>query len=358
MANLWALIMAGGSGERLWPLSRRKHPKQTLRLGYERSLLQVTVDRFRGLVPAARTVIVTTKNQAGIVRRQVPSIPSKNFLVEPASRNTAAAVGLGTALVLQEDPGGVIVVAPADHVIRPAEEFHRAIRKAAALAVDREGLVCFGIRPTYPATGFGYIEPTGGLLPQGGYRVKRFIEKPELAAAKRLIRRPGMAWNSGIFCWRARVIWAAIRQWLPGLYRGLEAIREQWGTSQGRRELSELYRQLPSISIDVGVLERSRHVWVVPAKFQWDDVGSWNSLGFLHGADRQGNVILGSHVGLETEGSIIVGAEGRLVATLGVKDLIVVQSRDATLVCHKNQAQTVRRLVSQLAASSRLRRYL
>lgn len=357
-SNLWALIMAGGSGERLWPLSRRKHPKQTLRLGYKRSLLQVTAERLRGIVPTGRTVVVTTRNQAELVRKQLPAIGRGHLLVEPASRNTAAAVGLGTARIVQEDPDAVIAVVPADHVIRPVEKFHRTLRKAAQLAVQREGLVCLGVKPMYPATGFGYIEPMGPLVSPGGHRVRRFLEKPELKVARRLLRRPQIVWNAGIFCWRGRVILAAIRQWLPGLYRGLEAIRRVMGTSAEASRLAALYQRLPSISIDVGVLERSRHVWVVPTDFSWDDVGSWNSLAFLHGADVDGNVILGSHVGLETAGSIIVGSAGHLVATVGVRDLILVHSPDATLVCHKTQAQAVRKVVEQLAASPRWRKLL
>lgn len=356
--RLWALIMAGGSGERLWPLSRRSHPKQTLRLGYKRSLLQVTADRLRGIVPVNRTGVVTTKNQAEIVRRQLPDISPKHFLVEPASRNTAAAVGLGTLAILKEDPQAVVLVVPADHVIEPAAKFYSTVRKAAALAVEREGLVCLGIKPTYPATGFGYIEPMGKLVPPGGYQVRRFIEKPPLAVAQRLIKKPGMVWNGGIFCWRGWAIMGAIRQWLPGLYSGLAAIERGWGTPEGKERLGALYRRLPSISIDVGVMERSRNVWVVPTDFSWDDVGSWNSLAFLHGADADGNVVLGSHVGLDTGGSILVGSEGHLIATVGVKDLIVVETPDATLVCHKSQAQGVRKLVSQLSSSPSFRRYL
>jgi mannose-1-phosphate guanylyltransferase len=356
--HVWALIMAGGSGERLWPLSRRRHPKQTLRLGYKQSLLQVTAKRLRAVVPTQRTVVVTTQNQADLVRRQLPSIRPEHFWVEPASRNTAAAIGLGTIAILEEDPDAVVVVAPADHVIQPVEKFHHTILKAVALAKDREGLVCLGVKPTYPATGFGYIEPMGKPIPPGGYRVKRFLEKPDLKTAKRLLRNPNMVWNAGIFCWKGRVILGAIRQWLPRLAKGLEAIRKVLGTPEGNRWLQALYRQLPSISIDVGVLERSRHVWVVPTDFQWDDVGSWNSLAFLHSADAMGNVVLGSHLGIETTGSIIVGTDAHLIATLGVKDLVVVHTPDATLVCHKSQAQDVRRLVARLASSPRWRKLL
>ena len=356
--SLWAIVMAGGSGERLWPLSRRSHPKQTLRLGYRRSLLQVTADRLRGIVPINRTVVVTTKNQAELVRKQLPSIRSGHFLVEPASRNTAAAVGLGTVTIIREDPDAVIVVVPADHVIRPVEKFHRTIRIAAELAVKQQGLVCLGIKPTYPATGFGYIEPMGELVRPGGYRVRRFIEKPELAVAQRLIRNSRIVWNGGIFCWQAGVILAAMRQWLPALYNGLERIHRVLGTPAGNVRLQQLYRHLPSISIDVGVLERSRRVWVVPTDFSWDDVGSWNSMAFLHGSDAQGNVVLGSHLGFETEGSIVISDPKHLVTTVGVKDLIVVHTPDATLVCHKSQAQAVRKVVSTLRGFPRWKKLL
>jgi mannose-1-phosphate guanylyltransferase len=350
--------MAGGSGERLWPLSRRSHPKQTLRLGGERSLLQVTADRLDGLVPMKRVVVVTTKSQALLVRKQLPGVTKNHFLVEPASRNTAAAVGLGTVAILKEDPAATILVLPADHVIRPAEKFHKVVRKAAALAVKREGLVCLGIKPTYPATGYGYIEPMGQITPLGGYCVRRFIEKPDLKTAQKLIQRPGMVWNAGIFCWEGRVIMAAIRQWLPRLYSGLTAIQIGWGTAEGRRRLGAFYRQLPSISIDVGVLERARNVWMVPTDFRWDDVGSWNSLGFLHNANADGNIVLGNHAGVETTGSIIVSEGKHIVATIGVEDLVIVHTSDATLVCRKNQAQAVRKIVSVLGSSPKTKRYL
>ena len=356
--KLWAIIMAGGSGERLWPLSRKRHPKQTLRLGNKQSLLQETAERLRGIVPMERVVVVTTANQAEIVRKQLPSVRWQHFLVEPASRNTAAAIGLGTVTILREDPEAVIVVVPADHVIRPAQNFHKTIRRAAEVAVDREGLVCLGIKPTYPATGFGYIEPMGERVPPGAHRVRRFIEKPDLKTANRLIRRPRIVWNGGIFCWKGRVIMRAIHQWLPALYNGLEAIRKAAGTPVGNMRLKELYKQLPSISIDVGVLERSRNVWVVPTDFSWDDVGSWNSLGFLHAGNADGNVVLGSHVGLDTTGSIVVGDPKHMIATVGVKDLIIVQTPDATLVCHKTQAQAVRKVVAALAGSARWKKLL
>ncbi len=358
MDKLWALIMAGGSGERLWPLSRRHHPKQTLRLGQNRSLLQTTADRLEGVVPTARTVVVTTKNQAKLVRLQLPRVHPHHFLVEPASRNTAAAVGLGTVAILREDPEAVVLVAPADHVIRPAHLFHQTVRKAATLALQQEGLVCLGIKPTYPATGFGYIEPMGRMIRPGGYRVRRFLEKPTLGVARELIRKPQIVWNGGIFCWKGQLIMGSIRQWLPRLYAGLEAIWRGWGAPQGERRLGDLYRRLPAISIDVGVLERSRNVWVVPTSFSWDDVGSWNSLAFLHGTDPHGNVVLGRHVGEETLGSVIVSDGNHLIATLGIQDLIVVHTTDATLVCHKSQAQAIRKLVAQLSASPTLRSYL
>ena len=357
-SKLWALVMAGGTGERLWPLSRRKHPKQTLRFGTSHSLLQVTVERLQKMIPAQRIVVVTTKRQEKIIRKQLPHLPKHHILLEPASRNTAAAIGLGTIAILKEDPQAVIVVSPADHVIRPQRRFEETVRKAVELAVSREGLVCIGIKPTYPATGYGYIEPTGKEISPGGYRVQRFLEKPEFKMAQRLIRRPKMVWNSGIFCWKGDVILSAIRQWLPRLYGGLIAMGEAWGRPGADKRLGDLYARLPSISIDVGVLERSRHVWVVPTDFEWDDVGSWNSLAFLHAKDSQGNVALGSHVGYQTDGSILVGQKNHLIATLGLKDLIVVQTKDATLVCHKSHAQDVRRIVAHLSASPKLRRYL
>ncbi|PIQ82675.1 MAG: mannose-1-phosphate guanylyltransferase [Candidatus Omnitrophica bacterium CG11_big_fil_rev_8_21_14_0_20_64_10] len=365
-ARLWTVIMAGGSGERLWPLSRKSHPKQTLKLGARRTLLQVTAERLKRICPINRTVVVTTRNQAELIARQLPRLPKRHLLVEPASRNTAAAVGLGTLAILREDPEAVILVAPADHIIEPASAFYRTVRTAVALATKQEGLVCLGIKPSYPATGFGYIEPIQRRVPPGGFQVKRFLEKPDVVTARKLIRRPGMSWNSGIFCWQGAVIMEEIRLWLPRLYAGLTAIDRVLGSAGGaglnaprvQGRLNQLYRGLPSISIDVGVLERSRRVWMVPARFLWDDVGSWNSLGILHGRDADGNIVVGSHLGISTENSIVVGAPGHLIATAGLRDLVIVQTPDATLVCHKAQAQGVRKLVAAMAASAKLRKYL
>lgn len=355
--RLWALILAGGSGQRLWPLSRKDRPKQALRLGFRRSLLQATADRLRGIVPPSRRVVVTTQAQAALIRKQLPDLSRGHLLAEPACRNTAAAIGLGTAAILQEDPDPLILVLPADHVISDRGKFEQAVRRAARLAADREALVCFGIRPTYPATGYGYIEPAGTRLLPAGNRVRRFREKPSLAVAQKLVRDRRMMWNGGIFCWRGRTILEEIQRWLPRLHRGLQEICRLWGSPAGQRRIAALYRRLPSVSIDVGVMERSRNAWVVPAGFSWDDVGSWNSMPFLHEADGDGNVVLGPHVGAETRGSVLIGRPGHLLATVGVEDLVVVHTPDATLVCRKSDAQAVRRIVERLEATPRLRQW-
>ncbi len=346
-SNLWVMIMAGGSGERLWPLSRRSRPKQTLTLGYKKSLLQATAQRLKPLVPVRRMVVVTTRPQAAVIRRQLPEILPAHFLVEPAARNTAAAIALGTAAILREDPEAVILVLPADHVISPDSKFHAVVRKAAAVAVKKEGLVCLGIAPSYPATGYGYIEPKGSKVSPGAYRVKRFIEKPNLARARKLIQKKGIAWNGGIFCWKGRVVMDEIRRHLPALA----------GLRNGK-QLKAIYRKLPSVSIDVGVMERARNVWMIPADFEWNDIGSWSSVGALHLCDAAGNLALGAHLGIETSGTVIITDESHLVATIGVKDLIVVRTPDATLVCHKDHAQSVKKIVAALAAHPHRRKLL
>ena len=351
----YAVILAGGSGTRLWPLSRQSRPKQMLRLLGERTMFQLTVDRLLPLFRPERILVVTGHEHAEELRRQAPEIPADNFLVEPVGRNTAPAIGLAALHLRRRSPQAIMAVLPADHYIRDEARF-RAVLRAALQVAERGFLVTLGIRPTYPATGFGYIERGEPLGRFGGfmaYRVLAFREKPDPATAERFVASGRHAWNSGMFIWRVDRILEEIAQALPDLAAGLRELEAALGTPGEAAALRRLWPQMPNISIDYGVMEKAQEAAVILAEFGWNDIGSWAALLDILAAGDQGNVVLGTeHLGLDTAGSLIFG-NGRLVATLGIQDLVIVDTEDVLLICHRDRAQDVRLLVEQLKREGR-----
>ncbi|HEY8486922.1 MAG TPA: mannose-1-phosphate guanylyltransferase [Limnochordales bacterium] len=361
MGELVAVVMAGGRGERFWPMSRRSRPKQLLALDGEMSLIQQAVQRILPLVGPERVLVVTNREYADQVRAQLDPVPPANILVEPVGRNTAACIGLA-AVHLSTRPGPwgddpIMVVLPADHVVRDAEGFRRVVR-AAAEAARRYPLVTIGVWPSRPETGYGYIELGARLENCQGYdvyQVRRFVEKPSQAVARRFVADACHLWNSGMFVWRARAILQAIERHLPELARGLAAIAQS-PPAGWEQAVAQVFETLPSISVDYGVLERSDQLVVVPADFGWDDAGSWPALERLFAPDEEGNVVRAERfVGLDTRGCVVFdGGEGarggrpRLIAALGVRDLVVVQTEDVLLVCAKERAQEIRALLAHL----------
>lgn len=346
-----AVVLAGGSGTRFWPRSRARAPKQLLALGGQRTLLQATVDRLRPLVGARHVWIVTGRAHAAAVRRQVPGLAAR-LVVEPVGRNTAAAIALSALLVARRTPDAVCVVAPSDHVVGDAPALRRALALACRVAERDDTLVTLGIAPTHPETGFGYVLP-GGPVGRGlaGARWARgFVEKPALAKARRLVAG-GALWNAGIFVWRARVILDALRAHLPAVVGPLEAALAKGGP----RALAAAYRRVPAVSIDHGVLEHAARVAVVPARCGWSDVGSWAALEALW-RNGDANAVRGRTVMVDSRGCVVDGGT-RLVAVLGVDDLVVVDAPDAILVCAKDRAQDVRLVVAELRRRN-LERYL
>lgn len=351
MGPLYGVIMAGGRGTRFWPLSRERLPKQLLELIGPQTLLRRTLERLKPIIPPERLLIVTGSNHARAIRNHCPDIPRENVLVEPEGRNTAPCIGLAACEIARREAGAAMGVFPADHLIAEEEEFRRTIKAASGLLKDRSrALVTFGMHPTRPATGYGYIKRGEEVEVIGGrpvYAVAAFVEKPDLAAARRYIKSPSYFWNGGIFLWRVETIRRAFESYLPELAEGLEAIDGVLGRRDTARRLKELYPGLPAISIDYGVMEKADAALVVPCDVGWSDVGSWKSLDEVLEVDEEGNVSVGRHLGLETAGSVIF-APRHLVATIGVEDLIVVVTRDAVLVCPKDRDQDVRRLVEEL----------
>ncbi len=353
LEHTYAVIMAGGGGTRLWPVSRRSRPKHMLPLLERRTLFQATVQRLEGLFPPERILVVTVARQAEELQRQAPAIPAGNFLLEPEPRGTASVVGLAAVALQARDPQAVMVVLPSDHYIRNQDLFHLLLRVAVNVA-QKGYLVTLGITPTYPSTGYGYIQrgdPLDEDFLYPVYQVKKFKEKPDERRALQMIQGGDHSWNSGMFIWRVDDILREISLHMPELKRTLDAIAAAWGTSSQERVLQALWPALKSQTVDYGVMEHAEKVAVLPASgLGWSDVGSWDSLFDVLLADENGNIVFsGQHMPLETRNSLVYGNNSeRLVVTIGVDDLIVVDSGDVLLICRRDQAQRVRQVVEEL----------
>ncbi len=354
-----AVIMAGGSGTRFWPQSRREFPKQFLTLQGDRSLIQSTFDRCRPEIGPERFWVVTNATQAAVTREQLPDIPAAQVLIEPCGRNTAPCIGLAAIHLVKQDPDAVMIIMPADHVIGPPEAFRQLVDRAVQLTeADPGRLVLFGVKPEYAATGFGYIE-RGDALPgeTDAYAVASFREKPDAPTAKGYVAADRFFWNCGIFVWRAATILEALAEHEPQIFDRLQTLSGHIGRDDWDRVLAEEFPRMPSISVDYSVLERAENICLLEAPFAWDDVGSWEALSRLHEADADGNTIVGAHCGVDTSGCIVRSEGDHLVATLGVEDLIVVHTPDATLVASRRDENAIRELVKKLQESGH-ERYL
>jgi mannose-1-phosphate guanylyltransferase len=353
---LFVVVQAGGTGTRLWPRSRKRYPKQLLDIVNRRTMLQDTVERVEPLVPAGRILVVTGAEYADEARRQLPNLPPANVLVEPAGRGTGPSIGLAAVALSRLAPGATMISLHADHVIANAARFRDLLRVAAAAASPGH-LVTLGIQPTYPETGYGYIERGRVVRRIRGvsvYRVVRFIEKPPASQAAAFVSGRHHYWNSGTFVWRVDTILQAMQRWLPELHSQLATISAAWDTPERDRVLADIWSQVGSISIDVGIMERAEEILVVPADIGWSDVGSWASVADILATTKGGNVILGDseHLGLDTEDSLVY-APGRILATIGLRSLVVVDTGDVLFICPKTRAQDVKKLVDQLREAGR-----
>jgi mannose-1-phosphate guanylyltransferase len=348
---LHVVIMAGGSGTRFWPQSRRQLPKQFLPIGAEQTLIQETAARCLPLIDAHRLWVVTGALHADETARQLPELPREQVLVEPCGRNTAPCIGLAALKLLTADPDAVMLVVPADHVIQPAEAFRQAVTDAARfVARHPHSFVLFGVQPDHPATGFGYIHRAAEPLPGEThvYPVAAFKEKPDPLTAAEYVASGDYLWNCGIFVWRAQAVLDAIAAHHPELHAGLLRLRDALDTDAWPDTLAAEFPKLPSISIDYAVLEHADNVVVLPATFGWDDVGSWHALSRLRPQDANGNTLDGLHAGVDTSNCIIRSTGDHLVTTIGVKDLIIVHTPDATLVADQRDEAAIKRLLAEL----------
>ncbi len=359
---LHAVIMAGGSGTRFWPESRAARPKQMLNLTGPKTMIQTTVDRLGDLVPSENVLVATTAGLAEGIAEQLPGLPADAILVEPCRRNTAPCIGLAAVQVAARDPEATMVVMPADHVIEDEASFRRAVRFAAELIeAHPERLVTFGIRPSYPAESFGYIERGEVVQSADGMsacQVKAFHEKPAAEVARRYLEAGTFSWNAGIFVWKAKSILASIARFEPKIHAHLQCIADAVQAPDYDEVLGREFAAVQNISIDHAVMERTAEAVVIEAPFDWDDLGSWRAMARLRGEDDQGNTVLARHLGLQTTGTIVRGGDpDHLVVTLGVDDLIVVHTPDATLVAAKDREESIRQLVAMMEEGG-LEKYL
>ena len=359
MSNRFAVIMAGGRGERFWPRSRHFRPKHLLPIVGDKPLLEQTIARLLPMIPAGNILVITNTHQESAVREVASMLPSENIVSEPVGRDTAAATGLATVLVGSRDPGAAFAMLPADHVIHDAGEYRRNLEAAFEVAEREDVLVTLGIEPTEPATGFGYIQKGDPAEPSQGravHHLKRFVEKPSRDVAETYLETGFYLWNAGMFVWRVPVVEAAFTAHAPKVWAGLKAVAE--GISRGEpldRLLEDHYPDIEKISVDYAIMEKATNARVVPATFDWDDVGSWPAVARHFTGDESGNVVLGNGLVEQGAGNLVVSTDDHLVSVLGTEDMIVVHTPGATLVCPKSRAEEIKTLLRRVDADPKLR---
>ncbi|MBI2472666.1 MAG: mannose-1-phosphate guanylyltransferase [Planctomycetes bacterium] len=347
----YAVIMAGGSGTRFWPWSREDTPKQLLKIVGQKSMLQHTIDRITPLFKPENILIITNISHKEKIQQQLPQIPPENIVAEPVGKDTAPCIGLAATIIHKKAPDSVMIVMTADHVIEPASRFVKMAETAMNIAGENNSLLTMGIKPTEPSVSYGYIHRGKHLLEENGfsvYEVASFKEKPDKATAQRFINTGEYYWNGGVFVWQTAKILEYLAKYTPKLASGLQKIGAALGTESEWTTIEKEYQAFDKISIDYAVMEKATNVLVIEVDFTWDDVGSWSALERWNKKDPSGNTILGNHFGMDTDSCIIVNNEQHLIATIGVSDMVIVHTKDATLICSKQKAEQIKKLVEEL----------
>lgn len=357
---IYAVIMAGGSGTRFWPKSTRKNPKQFLKLFGDKTMIQSTVDRLDGFIPEDRCMVVTNNRYINIVKEQLPDIPDSFIIGEPVARNTAPCVAAAAQILYNIDPEAVMVVLPADHKVKDEESFRSILQTAVETAVKEESLVTVGIKPNRPETGYGYIHfEKSGKVRHGSndvFDVKNFTEKPDLEKAREFLSSGDYLWNSGMFIWKAETVLNAFQQYQEEIYKELGHLK---GSHVTEKNINDFYHACPSISIDYGIMENADNVHVLPGDFGWNDVGSWRAVHELADKDSADNSIVASESSIhDSNGNLVQSESGKIVALVGVKDIAVVETDNAILICDLKKSQDVKKVVEHLKRNKELDKYL
>ena len=348
--NIYAVIMAGGSGTRFWPASRKENPKQLIPITSEKSMIEETVNRLRSFLPDERIFVCTNPAQGAKVVEIVPGFKSEQLIIEPFGRDTSACVGLAAARLHAIDPDGIMCLLPADHVITPVDSFAAVLAKGAEVAQAENGFVTVGIKPTFPATSYGYIK-RGDAQQPGVYRVDQFCEKPQLETAEKFVNSGEYYWNGGMFLWKTGVILEAIEKHLPDLARGLDAIMAE---PENDEVLATVYGTLPKISIDFGIMEKVDSIFTVEATFNWDDVGSWSAVRPYYNQDESGNAVAnGNVVAIDSAKNIVNVPAGKEVILIDMQDTVVVDTEDALLICPAGSDQKVKEALEAIEKKGR-----
>ncbi len=348
-----ALIMAGGKGERFWPKSRLNLPKQFLSLTDDgKTMIQLTVERISPIVDIKDVYIATNKNYKELVKQQLPGIPEENILCEPIGRNTAPCIGLGAVHISKKYDDAVMVVLPSDHLIKNNEVFVDTLKNACEIAESGSNLVTIGITPNYPETGYGYIKYDKSLAYKAGYEVQKFVEKPDLDTAKSYLADGTYLWNSGMFAWKVSTILECFDKFMNSTYEGLLRIKDAIGKTDEQEVLEKEFPNLESQSVDYGIMEKADSIYILPGDFGWDDVGSWLAVGRIKKNDENNNVINGNVVAVNTENCVIEGGK-KLIATVGLRDMVVVDTDDATLITTKENAGEIKKVLAELRESGK-----
>lgn len=343
--------MAGGRGERFWPKSRNSCPKQFLSLTSDgETMIQKTVNRLRPLVDAKDIFIVTNAAYTGLVKDQLPDVPAENILAEPCARNTAPCIAFAAAIIGRKYDDAIMLVLPSDHLIGYENIYIKTLKKAVAVAEQGKNLVTVGITPTYPETGYGYIN--FGEEKGDAYQVERFVEKPDLPTAKKYLSSGKYLWNSGMFVWKISSIMANMKEFMPDVAEGAERIAASFGTPDFEEVLVREFTAFPSESVDFGIMEKASDIYTLPGSFGWDDVGSWLAVERINETDENKNFISGDVIAVDAERTTVCGGK-RLIAAIGTEDLVIVDTDDVLLVCSKNNTQDVKKVIAQLKENGR-----